>query len=270
MSSDSGRVSVAEEWGELVTAALLGTNRREPPRLSPGPVRDLVDDVLAEDPAHRLITSVAALVIARRAAVTPLSPAAPLQRPEVGDRPMMSPTATRIGVRAVRAWPVLEDEWLVAVIRSGQRLPPDVAVELLTRTRQDPVRRARALVAAGPISEWLIDLFPELALNATNRLPVDVDLLALGELTMTEELRELVGLDAYTFVARLQGILLGRELVAPDRKMLTNLIARARPAVLIDAADALAAMNIGFAQSLADLARSRAEMLSALDDRGTD
>ena len=35
-------------------------------------------------------------------------------------------------------WPVLEDEWVLAVIERGMRLPPDVLVALLAGTAPTP------------------------------------------------------------------------------------------------------------------------------------
>ena len=57
----------------------------------------------------------------------------------------------------VDEWPVLEDEWMLAVIGNGFRLAPDVLVAALMRHRTDPVRRSRAALAGGPLSAWLID-----------------------------------------------------------------------------------------------------------------
>ena len=50
----------------------------------------------------------------------------------------------------------------------------------------------------------------------------------------------------------------------PHRAVLVNLIARCRPAVLLDAAESLESAGVGLALALADEARLRHRMLSEL------
>ena len=50
----------------------------------------------------------------------------------------------------------------------------------------------------------------------------------------------------------------------PDRAVLVNLIARCRPAVLLEVAAALERTGVGHALALADLARLRHRMLTEL------
>ena len=55
---------------------------------------------------------------------------------------------------------MLIDEWLLALIEAGHRLPPEHAVALLERFRAEPARRALVERAAGPLARWLVDRFP--------------------------------------------------------------------------------------------------------------
>ena len=63
-------------WEELVTVALLGTDRRDPPAID-GPIGDLVADAVGAEPAERMLAEVAAATAVRRAAFVPRDPAAP-------------------------------------------------------------------------------------------------------------------------------------------------------------------------------------------------
>ena len=67
-----------------------------------------------------------------------------------------------------------------------------------------------------------------------------------------------------TFVERLVPGFAADRFGRSHRAVLVNLIARCRPAVLVDAADALERTGVGLALALADLARLRARMLAEL------
>ncbi len=64
------KVSMQEHWQQLVTAALLGTDRRDPPD-PPGPLADLVADTARSSPSERMLAQVAACTAVRRAGVVP-------------------------------------------------------------------------------------------------------------------------------------------------------------------------------------------------------
>ena len=250
-------------WHELVTAALLGTDRREPPTPPAGPVADLVDDAVRPDGASRMLAAVSAVSAARRAAFVAGPPAAPLQPPEPDQRPCCSPAAVATWRTVVSEWPVLEDEWMLVVIRRGMRVPPDALVELLQRHRGDAVRRARAAIAGGPLAAWLVDHLPSLA--ATTKATAAAEAVAeLPDLPVPPDLAHLVAADAHTFVRRLaQGFDAG-EFGSPHRAVLVNLFARCRPEVLSNAASTLGRSDIGLALALADLAALRHRMLTEL------
>lgn len=262
--------SLAGYWDELVTTALLGTDRRDPPPPPDGPIADLVADALLPDGGSRMLATVAAVAAVRRAAFVPLPAADPLQPPETDPRPWCPPSVVSTWRTVVREWPVLEDEWLLAVVRRGYALPPDALVELVQRHRSDPVRRARVALAAGPSARWVVEHVPSLGASSPRRTPVEA-VTSLPELPVPPELGELLGADAHTFARRLGADVGTGRYGPPHRAVLVNLIARCRPAVLVDAADALEATGVGLALALADEARLRHRMLTELapDPEGT-
>jgi hypothetical protein len=255
-------------WAELVTAALLGTDRRNPPDAPDGPVADVVDDAVRPDAATRMLADVAAVAAVRRAAFVPLPPAPALQAPDADDRPWCPADAVATWRTIVTEWPLLEDEWMLAVIVQGRRLPPDALVESLQRHRSDAVRRARVAIAGGSTAAWLVghvpDLAPTRATPTSNTMVAADAVSSLPELPVPPELAELLAADTHTFVRRLVPGFEAGAYGAPHRAVLINLVARCRPAVLLDAAAALDHTHIGIALALADLARLRHRMLTEL------
>lgn len=243
-------------WHELVTASLLGTDRRDPPVPPPGPVADLVDDALRPDGASRMLAAVGALAAVRRAAFVPLPPADVLQPPEPDERPWCPPSAVLTWRTIVRDWPVLEDEWVLTVIDQGHRLPPDALVELLARHRSDAVRRARVALAAGPSARWVVEHVPSLRAGTPRTAPVEA-VTSVPDLPVPPELHDLLTADAHTVARRLGAGFAAGEFGQPHRAVLVNLVARCRPAVLLDAAESLESTGVGQALALADLARLR-------------
>lgn len=250
-------------WRELVTAALLGTDRRQPPVASPGPVADLIDDAVRPDHASRMLAAVGSVAAARRAAFVAGPPAGQLQVPEPDERPSCSAAAVATWRTIVAEWPVLEDEWVLTVIQRGMRVPPDALVEQLQRHRRDATRRARVAIAGGPLAGWLTDHLP--ALGPTTRATASAeDVANLPELPVSPELTYLLTADAHTFVRRLAHGFDNGEFRAPHRAVLVNLFARCRPEVLANAASSFGSANVGLALALADLAGLRHRMLSEL------
>ena len=255
--------SLDDYWSELVTAALLGTDRRDPPEPPDGPVADLVADAVQPDGASRLLVAVGSMAAARRSAFLPGSAADPLQPPEPDDRPWCSAAAVATWREVVAEWSVLEDEWVLTIIERGLRLPPDALVELLLRHRGDAVRRARVALAGGPLVGWLVGQMSELA--ATTGATAAAEAVAgLPELPVPPELADLLTADAHTFVHRLVPTFETGGFGPAHRAVLVNLIARCRPAVLLDAAEALTGTHVGLALALADMARLRHRMLTEL------
>lgn len=256
-------VDVGSYWNELVTAALLGTDRRDPPVPPDGPIADLVADALRPDGASRMLASVAAVAAVRRAAFVPMPATDPLQPPVLDDRLWCSAASVATWRTIVREWPVLEDEWLLSLIDSGRALAPDALVELLQRHRTDAVRRARVALAAGPVARWVVEHVPSLATTSPRAVPVDA-VTTLPDLPVPPELHDLLTADAHTFSDRLDADFAAGRYGQPHRAVLVNLIARCRPAVLLDAAESLEATGVGLALALADEARLRHRMLAEL------
>ncbi len=256
-------------WRELVTAALLGTERRTPPRPPLALVADVVDDGVPPDDAARMLATVSAVIAARRAAFVPLPAADRLQPPAQTDtRSMTPPEASATWGEIAAEWPVLEDEWMLAVIASGYRLAPDVLVAALMRHRTDPVRRARAALAGGPLSAWLIDHVPALAAGGGRTVAADAAM-TLPDLAIPPDLAELLHVDAHTFATRLIPRFDSGELGPAHRAVLTNLMARCRPEVLSHAAEALEAAATTLTLPLAEQCRLRQRGLDQLSSRLT-
>ncbi len=259
-------------WADLVTTALLGTDRRDPPALPAGVLADVVDDTALPSASQRMAVAVASVAAVRRAAFMPSAAVDRLVAPDADNRPVASAAAARTLRRVVSEWPVLEDEWVLTVVERGWRLPPDALVELLVRYRSDGVRRTRVVLVAGPVATWLCGHVPELAAHSTGTISAEA-VASLPELAVSPELAELLGVDAHTFVRRLMPEFDRGAFGSPHRAVLVNLVARCRPEVLRPAADALPAVNpmspsAGLAFALADLATLRAVMLDELDIDG--
>ncbi|MDQ1048010.1 DUF5691 domain-containing protein [Streptomyces sp. V4I2] len=160
-------------WEELVTAALLGTERRTPPGSAPG----------REAPVT-LLDAAAAETVRRRAG---LRPGRAAQRPEPAARdprpPLPAPAARRLamlladrsgtggGGRRGTAPDLMEllPQWLAAADTRGFAAPPELLPALLDAARGRTDLRPAALAFAGPRAMWLARLNPDwrFALRAT-------------------------------------------------------------------------------------------------------
>ncbi len=226
--------SLTEHWHELVTVALLGTDRREPPAPPPGALADVVDDAVAPTASVRMLTAVAGCVAARRAGLRPLPPAPPLAPPERDERPLLPAAAARRWRESIPAWPVLEDEWLAVAERRGWRLPPDVLVGLLRRHRTDALRRARVLRMGGAAAAWLLELQPQLRSTSKRRPPPGIDD-PLPALAVPPDLVDLLDAAPDVVVPAVLGGLRAGRYDLTHRAVLVNLVARVRTDALLPA-----------------------------------
>jgi len=261
-------ISVEDHWRDLVTAALLGTDRRGPP--APIPVlADLIDDTARSAPSERMLAHVAACTAIRRAGVMPGPMIDPLAPPDDDDRPPCVPAAVDRWHHITTSWPVLDDEWMLTLVGNGWRLAPELVPTALGRHRRDPVRHARVRIAAGPLADWLIGHLPDLASTQPKAI-VDPEALAeLPELPIPPDLTALLsasGAEVGTVVG--SGLEQG-DFGQPHRGVLVNLVARMVPSGLADLATVLDAVDpysagAGTASVLGDLAITRHRMLDEL------
>ncbi len=265
-------VDLRTSWDELVAVAMLGTDRRNPPQSSTGVIADLVDDTVRSTPSERMLAQVAATVAVRRAGVLPGPSRAPIAGPDADDRPICVPAAADRWHHVVSSWPVLEDEWMLTLLSNGWRVPPDLVPELLTRHRSDPIRRARAELACGPLAGWLVGHQPELAARGAAGAQPDPsaeEIAELPSLPIPPDLEPLLFAEGDVVARQLARAIESGQLVHAHRAVLINLVARMRADSLGGVARALDAVDgtsVGFplASVLADLARTRERMLDEL------
>ncbi|WP_405647552.1 DUF5691 domain-containing protein [Streptomyces sp. NBC_00019] len=152
-------------WEELVTTALLGTDRRTPPGAAPGRAAPVA-----------LLDAAATQTVRRRAGLRP-APAAARPEPAPADpRPGVPGAAARRlsmlladrpgtggGGRRGTAPDLMEllPQWLATANARGFAAPPEVLPALLDAARGRTDLRPAALAFAGPRAVWLARLNPE-------------------------------------------------------------------------------------------------------------
>ncbi|MFF0363590.1 DUF5691 domain-containing protein [Streptomyces fungicidicus] len=157
--------SLPATWEELVTTALLGTDRRTPAGSAPGP-----------DAPSALLDAAAVETVRRRAGLRPAR-AAERPRPAPDDsRPPLPPAAARRlamlladrpgasgGGRRGTAPDLMEllPQWLAAANARGFAAPPAELPALLDAARGRTDLRPAALRFAGPRALWLARLNPD-------------------------------------------------------------------------------------------------------------
>lgn len=265
--------AVDEYWNQMVTVALLGTDRRDPPAPPTGGLADIAADDPQPTPSQRLLQQVAATTVVRRAGLLPGAPIARVAPPALDERPITPPPATATWRRIIADWPVLEDEWVLTVVRIGRRLAPELVSPLLARHRTDATRHARALAAAGPLGSWMMDWSPRLACSdkQTARASAALEMAAeLPALVIVPEFEALLTAKAADAARTLASGLSNAEFGTAHRAVLVNLLARISPSSLPAVAKAIdrvdpSSPSIGLAFALADLAHLRHHMLTELE-----
>ncbi|MFI0979949.1 DUF5691 domain-containing protein [Streptomyces sp. NPDC021093] len=167
-------------WEDLVTSALLGTDRRPAPpdpHLGPGPGVVPGPRSPAQDPPTALLDAAALHTLRRRAGLAP-APAGelPPSAPEDTRPPLPAPARHRLALLlADRAAPAqsggrrgsapdlteLLPQWLAAANRHRFQAPADLLPALLDAARARTDLRPQALEFAGSRGLWLARLNPE-------------------------------------------------------------------------------------------------------------
>ena len=106
-----GQTSIDQHWRDLVTVALLGTDRRDPP-IAPAPIADVVADTARPSPSERMLAQVSGMH--RRTSSGRPARADHRRTGNTGTRrtAAMWPAAVERWHHITTSWPVLEDEWL--------------------------------------------------------------------------------------------------------------------------------------------------------------
>ena len=151
--------SAAEEWSRLVTAAVLGTDRRPLGRAEPG----WESPVPSKDPAIELLGRAAALATARRAGRCPAPAVSVIAAAPADPRPPCPPAAADVLARLLAGHnDVLMPEWLALCHSAGFQLPATLLPALLLRGRRNPAFDAAVRACAGERATWLAEAMPEL------------------------------------------------------------------------------------------------------------
>ncbi|TDC79539.1 DUF5691 domain-containing protein [Actinomadura sp. 7K507] len=140
-------------WNEHVTAALLGTERRDPPVLPEAPP----EGGPGGDQAGRLLDQAALLAVRRRAGRVPSDAApVPVALAPVEDVPVV-PGAAAVRLRRILSGEQIRvlPEWLDAAAARGFRVPAQLLPELLERGRGDRMLRSPVARASGRRGVWL-------------------------------------------------------------------------------------------------------------------
>lgn len=157
--------ATATPWEDLVTAALLGTDRRPPP------VRTQDKDAPAA-----LLDAAAVQTVRRRAGLSPAPAATPPEPAAEDPRPLVPPSARRRLATLLTEHPgagsggrrgavpdlmELLPQWLALANERGFAAPPELLPALLNAARGRTDLRPQALAFAGPRALWLARLNPD-------------------------------------------------------------------------------------------------------------
>ncbi len=159
----SGPGALAGGWAELVSAALLGTERQTgAPVGLPGPVAALAGRV-ADPSAEGRLLATAALTISYRRAGRRQEPAVPVpaEAPPETAEPVGPAAAVRLDQLLVRNDADLLDEWLLAAAGTGRRVPAEALPALLGAALRHRQLADRLAPVLGRRGEWLAAFRPD-------------------------------------------------------------------------------------------------------------
>jgi hypothetical protein len=145
MAETSELTAMAGDWAELVSVALVGTDRRPPPGAAD-----------AADPALELLSRAVVAGLARRVGAPPerFDGTLPVSAPP-DPRPLLpGPAALRL--RAILdSYPKYLPEWLTAARAAGYRVPAGFFPPLLDLGRTNTLIRADLALVLGAPGRWL-------------------------------------------------------------------------------------------------------------------
>ena len=173
MSGQDLAASAAREWSNLVTTAVLGTDRKRMP------VPPLGWEALrtGDDPAVELLDRAAAVATARRAGMQPTPAPLPIERAPDDPRPPCSAESAELLAQMLGGLhEILLPEWLARCADAGLRPPAHLVPALLLRGRRHPALDVAARAVIGPRAAWLAEAMPELGVRAVPKpLPAGAD-----------------------------------------------------------------------------------------------
>ena len=138
----------SSSWSEVLSAALVGTDRRPVAPEAAGPE--------ADDPAQALLRQAMALTVPALTGAPPARYQGALPGPAPSDpRPLISPLVQLRLRTLLDAYPKYLGEWLAAVQVSGHRLPSAALPALLDAGRTDTTLRPALAQVLGPRGQWL-------------------------------------------------------------------------------------------------------------------
>jgi Family of unknown function (DUF5691)/SWIM zinc finger len=160
----ANRSTDGSPWGQLVSSALLGTERVELPDVEVAGAA-----ALARRPAEaRLLAMVGVVASTRKAGYVPGTDDGIAPEPAPSDpRPIVSPNVAWILKHTIEDWPELLVEWLNLCAARERRPPDDELPRLLGQAARNVDVRDALAPLIGPRARWLIDQMPELAAGVT-------------------------------------------------------------------------------------------------------
>lgn len=148
-------------WDDLVSSALLGTDRKPPVLDSlPDEVRARLDEAVA--PPRVLLDAAAYSTAYRRAGRRPLRGPVPLPAASTDDRPVpREPAVRRLATMLAGEHSTVLAEWLRIADDRGWRIPPEFLPALADLTRGRTELQPAVRKAAGSRGGWLATLNPD-------------------------------------------------------------------------------------------------------------
>ena len=148
-TAGTGLASAVGQWAELVSTALVGTDRRAVPGNGPSSGQSV-------DPALTLLSRAAVAGLVRRVGAPPERFDGPLPVPAPADpRPPLPEPAVRRLRAILDSYPKYLPEWLAAVRAAGFRLPAGFFPPLLDLARTNTLIRPDLALVLGAPGRWL-------------------------------------------------------------------------------------------------------------------